>query len=189
MTFTTFPVLETEHLILREIVVDDADAMFTIMSDLEVMRYYGAPMRSREEAVKRANAIRAAFQERNIVYWAIVEKAGGNFVGSGGFWRIVKPDFRAHIGYELARTWWNRGFMTEAVSAMLKFGFETIGLHSIEAGIHPDNIGSRRVLEKLGFVREGYFHEKYFDTERNGFIDEAVFSLLRADWEKNSVGS
>jgi len=187
--FITFPVLETERFTLREITLDDADAMFAMMSDLQVMQYYGAPMRSREEAVKRANSIRAAFQGHNIVYWAITEKASGNFVGSGGFWRIVKPDFRAHIGYELAPAWWNRGFMTEAVSAMLKFGFETIGLHSIEAGIHPDNTGSRRVLEKLGFVREGYFREKYFDTERNSFIDEAVFSLLHADWEKNSVDS
>lgn len=183
----TFPVLETERLTLREIAVDDADAIFAMMSDLQVMRYYGVPMRSREEAVKRANSIRAAFQERNIVYWAMIEKTSGDFIGSGGFWRIIKPDSRAHIGYELVPAWWNRGFMTEAVSAMLKFGFETIGLHSIEAGIHPDNIGSQRVLEKLGFVREGYFREKYFDNERNSFIDAAVYSMLRSDWEQNSA--
>jgi len=188
-SLTTFPVLETQRLILREVTIDDADVIFAIMSDPQVMRYYGTPMHSHDEAVKRANSIRAAFQERNIVYWAITEKASNNFVGSGGFWRIIKPDSRAHIGYELAPTCWYRGFMTEAISAMVKFGFETIKLHSIEAGIHPDNIGSRRVLEKVGFVQEGYFREKYFDTERNCFIDAAVYSLLHSDWEQNSVST
>jgi len=188
-SLTVFPVLETQRLILREVTIDDADVIFAIMSNPQVMRYYGAPMQSHDEAVKRANGIRTAFQERNIVYWAITEKVSNSFVGSGGFWRIVKPDSRAHIGYELAPTWWNRGFITEAVSAMVKFGFETIELHSIEAGIHPDNIGSRRVLEKVGFVWEGYFREKYFDTGRNCFIDAAVYSLLHGDWEQNSVST
>ena len=188
-SLTAFPVLETQRLILREVTIDDADVIFALMSDLQVMRYYGAPMQSHDDAVKRINSIRTAFQERNIVYWAITEKVSNNFVGSGGFWRIIKPDSRAHIGYELAPVWWNRGFMTEAVSAMVKFGFETIGLHSIEAGIHPDNIGSLRVLEKVGFVREGYFREKYFDTGRNCFIDAAVYSLLYGDWAQKSAGS
>lgn len=182
----TFPVLQTERLTLREITVDDADAIFTIMRDPQVMLYYGMPMRSREDAVKRANAIRDAFQERNGVYWAIIDQASGDLVGSGGFWQIAKPHFRANIAYELAPAWWNRGIMTEAAGAMLTFGFETLGLHSIEAETHPDNIGSRRVLEKLGFVQEGYFREKYFDTGRDCFIDTAVFSLLDADWEKNA---
>ncbi len=188
-SLTAFPVLETQRLVLREIAIEDADVIFVLMSDPQVMRYYGAPMHSRDEAVKRVSSIRAAFQERSIVYWAITEKVSEKFVGSGGFWRIVKPDSRAHIGYELASAWWNRGFMTEAVRAMVKFGFETIGLHSIEAGIHPDNVGSRRVLEKVGFVREGYFREKYFDTGRNSFIDAAVYSLLHSDWEQNLAGS
>jgi ribosomal-protein-alanine N-acetyltransferase len=72
--------------------------------------------------------------------------------------------------------------MTEAVDAVLTFGFGTMGLHSVEAQIHPANHGSRRVLEKLGFVQEGYFHENYYDPVEASFTDTAVFSLLKAIW-------
>lgn len=182
----TFPVLQTERLTLREITVDDGDPIFANMRDPQVMRYYGIPMRSREAAVQRVTALCDAFRTHKSVYWAIIDRASGTFVGTSGFWQIVRPDFRAHIAYELAPVWWNRGVMTEAVGVILTFGFETRGLHSVEAGIHPDNIGSRRVLEKLGFVQEGYFREKYFDTGRNCFIDTAVFSLLDVDWRNNA---
>ncbi len=56
----------------------------------------------------------------------------------------------------------------------------TWGLHSVEAQIEPNNTGSRRVLEKLGFVQEGYFRENFFVND--AFTDTAVFSLLKADW-------
>lgn len=180
----TFPVLQTKRFTLRAITEDDADAIFAIMRDPQVMHYYGLPMRSREEAVRRVNSFCTAFQEQNSVYWAITEKISGDFIGSGGFWRILKPHFRAELSYELEPAWWNRGVVTEAARVILQFGFATMGLHSVEAGIHPDNVGSRRVLEKLGFMQEGYFREKYFDTARSAFIDAAVFSLLRTDWAK-----
>jgi ribosomal-protein-alanine N-acetyltransferase len=72
--------------------------------------------------------------------------------------------------------------MTEAIGAVLGFGFTTMGLHSVEAQIHPENTGSRRVLEKLGFVQEGYFRENFYEPADGSFTDTAVFSLLQADW-------
>ncbi len=73
--------------------------------------------------------------------------------------------------------------MPEADGAMLRFGFEHMGLHSVEAQIEPNNTGSRRVLEKLGFVQEGYFRENFFVNDT--FTDTAVFSLLKTDWLKH----
>ena len=75
-----------------------------------------------------------------------------------------------------------KGVMTEALGAMLDFGFTRMGLHSVEAQIHPANSGSRRVLEKLGFVQEGYFRENFLDPVEARFTDTAVFSLLSATW-------
>ena len=72
--------------------------------------------------------------------------------------------------------------MTEALATMLGFGFTRLGLHSVEAQIHPANTGSRRVLEKLGFAQEGYFRENYYDIVEAGFTDTAVFSLLKVSW-------
>jgi ribosomal-protein-alanine N-acetyltransferase len=93
---------------------------------------------------------------------------------------------RAEIGYELAPEWWGRGAMTEALGAALRFGFTSMGLHSVEAHIHPDNTGSQRVLEKLGFVQEGYFRENYNDLVEGRFTDTAVFSLLSTTWHSQA---
>ena len=181
--FTVFPTLRTERLMLRSITLDDVDAIFRIMGDAQVIRYFGQlPMRSRSEAVQRVESIHRAFQERAGIRWAITSRDSGEFLGSCGFWRLDYKHERGKIGYELAPTWWGRGVMTEAVGAALTFGFVTMGLHSVEAQIHPRNNGSRRVLEKLGFVQEGYFHQNYYDPVEAAFTDTAVFSLLRSTW-------
>ncbi len=74
--------------------------------------------------------------------------------------------------------------MTEAAAAVVAFGFESMGLHRAEAQIHPGNQGSRRVLEKLGFVQEGYIRENYYEPATDEFSDSVIFSLLRADWAR-----
>lgn len=181
--FATFPVLQTKRFMLRAFTLDDTNDTFRIMSDPRVTRYFGTqPMRSRDQATDRIRAIQTAFEEKEGVRWAITLREHGQFVGSCGFWRLVKPHFRAEIGYELAPEFWGQGVMTEAVAAILTFGFTTMGLHSVEAQITPANIGSRRVLEKLGFVQEGYFHENFYEPTEDMFEDTAVFSLLQATW-------
>src|SRR5262249_10195989 len=129
--FAVFPVLETERFILREVTPDDTAAIFRIMADPRVTRYFGvAPMASVDEAATRVHAIRSAFAEGSGVRWAIARRGDGQFIGSCGFWRLVKPHFRAEIGYELAPEFWGQGVMPEAVAAALAFGFMTMGLHS-----------------------------------------------------------
>jgi len=183
VTLATFPVLEIERFLLRAVTPDDAAAIFRIMSDPRVTRYFGAlPMTSPDQAAQRVQGMISAFQERTGVRWAIVSRADGQLIGTCGFWRLIAEHSRAEIGYELASEWWGRGVMTEAVGAALTFGFTRMGLHSVEAHIDPDNTGSRRVLEKLGFVQEGYFRENYYDPVEARFTDTAVFSLLSATW-------
>jgi [ribosomal protein S5]-alanine N-acetyltransferase len=156
--FATFPVLETKRYTLRAVEQDDAPDIFRIMGDPRVTRFFGQlPMAAHDEAIQRVAGIRAAFEAREGVRWAIVDRASGAFTGTGGFWRLIKQHYRAEIGYELAPEWWGQGVMPEAAGAALAFGFARMGLHSVEAHIHPANAGSRRVLEKLGFVQEGYF--------------------------------
>jgi RimJ/RimL family protein N-acetyltransferase len=179
--FETFPVLETERLILREITPADAEDLFRIYADPQVMRYWGSPpLRSIDEARAKIQLISDAFREREGIRWAITRKGCDRLIGSGGHWRLVKQHMRSEIGYELAPEHWGRGIVPEAFEAILRFGFERMGLHSVEAQIDPANQGSRRVLEKLGFVQEGYFRESYFFD--GAFTDMAVFSLLKAGW-------
>ena len=181
--FETFPVLETERFLLRAVTSNDVDDIFRIMSDPRVKRYFGSlPMVAPVEAEQRVQRIQTAFQEHSGIRWAIADRANGQLIGTAGFWRLIKPHFRAEVGYELAPEWWGRGVMTEALGALLGFGFTRMGLHSIEAQIHPDNSASRRVLEKLGFVQEGYLRENFYDPIEARFTDTAVFSLLSAAW-------
>jgi ribosomal-protein-alanine N-acetyltransferase len=179
--FGTFPQLETPRLILREITMDDAEAMFRTYSDAEAMRYWGSPPHQSIDDTRRMIARQLdAFRLREGIRWGITLKGESRLIGSAGHWRLIKPHFRSEIGYELAPEYWGRGLMPEAVGAIVRFGFEHMGLHSIEAQIEPNNQASRRVLEKNGFIQEGYFRESFFD---NGvFTDAAVFSLLKADW-------
>jgi RimJ/RimL family protein N-acetyltransferase len=179
--FGTFPRLETPRLILREITPDDVQDLFRIYANPEVMRYWSAaPMRSIAEAHRKIAGVAAAFHAHEGIRWAITRKDAGRLIGSCGHWRLVKEHFRSEIGYELAPEHWGQGIMPEAVDAILRFGFERMGLHSVEAQIEPNNIGSRRVLEKLGFVQEGYFRENFFVNDL--FTDTAIFSLLKSDW-------
>lgn len=177
--FATFPTLETERLVLRAPRADDAPDIFRIMSDERVVRYFGIPpMHSLEQAVRRVEIFQSSFAAHEGIRWAITMRGEDRLIGTLGFWRLIKAHLRAEVGYELAPERWGQGIMPEALGAVLRFGFTAMGLHSVEAQIDPANNGSRRVLEKLGFVQEGYFRESYYHPEEDRFSDTAVFSLL-----------
>ena len=187
--FANFPVLETERCILRAATLDDAAGLFHIMSDPLVTRYLGRqPMASLDEAVQRVQAFHTAFQDQTSIPWAITRRGSGQVIGTCVFWNLIKPHFRAEIGYSLAPEWWGQGVMIEAVTAELTFGFTSMGLHSVEARTSPANTASRRMLEKLRFVQEGYFHEDYYDTAAAQFVDTTVFSLLKTTWMSRADG-
>src|SRR5262245_14653646 len=152
--FDTFPGLETERLILREIVPDDVVDLFRIYSDPDVMRYWSsAPLQRIDQAQQRIADATAAFQAREGIRWAIARKGASRLLGTCGHWRLMRQHLRSEIGYDLVPEHWGQGIMPEAVAAILQFGFERMGLHSVEAQIEPQNQASRRVLEKLGFVQ------------------------------------
>jgi [ribosomal protein S5]-alanine N-acetyltransferase len=185
--FATFPILETERFILRAPTSDDAADTFRIMSDPRTMRYFGQlPLASLNQAIARVQDFQTAFEEQTGIRWVITNRTDGEFMGTCGFWRLLRLHLRAEIGYELAPDWWGQGVMTEALKPVLTFGFTHMGLHSVEAQIHPANVGSRRVLEKLGFVQEGHFRENYYDPVENQLTDTVVFSLLKSTWLKEA---
>jgi ribosomal-protein-alanine N-acetyltransferase len=172
-----FPELITDRLRLRMISGMDASTIFRLYGDLSVMKQRGEPVFS---AIKQAEQLifywRKLFAEENGLRWGITEKQNGKLIGTVGFKKILHQHFRTDIGYELDPEFWNKGIMTEAVSAVVNFGFEKMNLHSIEANITPDHLASKRVLEKLGFVQEAHFRENYF---YEGWWDSAIWSLRK----------
>ena len=89
---------------------------------------------------------------------------------------MQKEHYRAEIGYLLHPDYQQKGIMDEALKAVIKYGFETMQLHSIEANVNPANAASMKLLEKNGFVKEAYFKENYFYNGQ--FLDSVIYSLL-----------
>jgi ribosomal-protein-alanine N-acetyltransferase len=157
--------IETDRLILREFHQDDWQAVAAYWSDSRYQRFYaeiedvGAVVR---DLVSRCIAAQEV-EPRRTYQLAIVRKDDGRVIGNCGI-RINAPEHReANIGYELNPDEWGQGFATEAARAIVRFGFEDLGLHRIWAECNAENTGSVRVLTKLGMQREARFREhKWF---------------------------
>lgn len=179
--FSFFPVLKTERLTLRQLTLDDSAAVYAMRSDYEVTRLnIGAAYTNLGQARALIESILDNYQRHNELRWGITLKNGDNTViGMCGYNYWARHDFRGSVGYDLARAYWGQGIMTEAVHAVIQFGFERMALNRIEADASVENEASIRILEKLGFQREGIEREQYF--EGGEFHDLILFSLLRRD--------
>ncbi|MDL1896536.1 GNAT family N-acetyltransferase [Anaerolineae bacterium CFX7] len=183
---TAIPRIETQRLVLREIRESDAEAVFEIFGDDAVTRYYDLATFT---DVDQARLLIARMNARNAngdaLRWGIALRENDVVIGTGGFNAFARGWLRAGIGYDLARAYWNRGYMTEALRAMAQYGFEKtpalgLALNRIEALVVPGNVASARVLTKVGFQREGILREYGF--WKNRFWDLEMFALLKQTW-------
>lgn len=177
-----FPKIETDRLLLREIAAADASELFAIHSDDVAMRWFGAdPLTTIEQAVKLIETFASWRALPNPgVRWGIQRKADKRFIGSCGLFKWHRQWKSCVIGYELASFAQGKGLMFEALSVILGWGFEHMELNRIEAQVHPKNTASIRLLEKLGFVQEGYMREAGFWLGEHH--DLKHFALLRRDY-------
>ena len=152
--FSTFPIIETPRLRLRQITHADVSALLAIYSDAETMRYYATPYTSVEESHDDVQLHKRRFREKTGIRWAITLKGDDTLIGNCGYNPRAYGN-RCDIGYILSREHWRTGIMYEAISAMLPFGFHELELNRIEAWIFPGNDASCRLAEKLGFTYEG----------------------------------
>ena len=175
--FSEFPKLETERLLLTEFVKNDARELFKMRSNVKVMKYLDRePHKSIEESELMIEEIIKIYNNNEGINWVIRKKDKLNFIGYIGYWRMRKEDVRAEIGYAMNPEYWGNGYMHEALTEVINFGFNKICLHSIEANVNPNNINSIKILEKFNFKREAYFKEDYLFN--GNFLDTAIYSLL-----------
>jgi len=161
--FSPFPVLTTDRLVLRQLRPSDAEALFAMRSDPLVMQHVNRPMaRTIDDAAALIELIDARTTANDSIHWAITMKGDDTFIGLIGFWRIVKEHHYAELGYMLAREQWGEGYISEAIGAVVPFGFNTLGFHRIEAITRPENLASIRALEKNGFEREAHLKQNIF---------------------------
>ncbi|NEM98504.1 GNAT family N-acetyltransferase [Pontibacter burrus] len=149
--------VETERLLLRELLPSDDRGMFELDSAFEVHRYLGnKPIKRIEESRNAIEFIRQQYLENGIGRWAVIEKETNCFVGWAGL-KYVKETTNCHtnfydLGYRFIKRFWGNGYATEAAEASIDFGFEQLKLKDIYAMVDVNNGASRRVLEKVGLT-------------------------------------
>jgi [ribosomal protein S5]-alanine N-acetyltransferase len=173
-----FTALETANLILRKMTDADTDAFFELRSDEYVLAFIQKNKPANKAEISDLIAdINKEFDANKAFTFAITKKQDNVLIGTIGFWRIDKQNYRAEIGYALKPQFHRQGIMQEAIEAFIHFGFTQLHLHSIEANILPNNKGSRKLLTNAGFLQEAYFKENYYFDGK--FYDSVILSLLK----------
>ncbi|WP_433192963.1 GNAT family N-acetyltransferase [Nocardia sp. CA-107356] len=176
--FSTFPVLETERLVLREWHPSDAIDMFAFRSDPVAQRYNSRPHRDVSDAVALIATLRTAYAAEEQIQWAVTRR-DDRPIGLFGFNSWQRFHRRAEVGYDLARPHWGQGIAAEALTAIVRFGFDQMRLHRIEAHTIATNEQSIRLLTRLGFHRDAVLREYSFEDDAH-FHDSTIWSLLEA---------
>lgn len=182
MDANTLPVITTPRLVLRWISENDIDGLYDIFSDPQVTRYWSAPPLSNREA---AAAMQREIAEGNLrdtmMKWGLALRDSNHVIGTTTLFNLNLDNGRAEIGYAMGRAYWGKGYMHEALQALVSHAFEVLKLRRLEADVDPRNAASIRTLERLGFQREGFLRERW---HVNGEIQDALFyGLLRHEWK------
>jgi len=175
------PTLCTDRLRLRPFAATDADDLAALHGDAEALRYWDSPpWRDPGRAVQFIARCRQLAAEGSGARVAVTRARDRTFLGWCGLtgWN---PDFRsASLGYCFHHAAWGHGYATEAARGLLGWAYETLDLNRVQAEADTRNAASARVLEKLGFVREGTLRE---DCIVDGVVSDSwVYGLLRRDW-------
>jgi len=155
-------IIETERLYFRKFTAADDVNILELDADPEVHEYLGQkPIQSLSEAQAVISFIIKQYVDNGIGRLAIIEKETGNFIGWGGFKLITEPTnqhLNYHdLGYRFIKKYWGKGYATESAKATIKYGFEQLDLKTIYAIADVNNIQSRKVLEKCGFICKEVF--------------------------------
>lgn len=155
------PEIETARVRLRQLNLDDLDALFGIYSNSEVMKYVGKGARTKDETLAALIKM-IEHWKHGFGMWAIIHKDNSKFTGRCGLCFLDNTP-EIELGYTLDKPYWNMGLATEASLAILKYGFEQIGLKRIVAIARPENLASQRVMQKVGMKFEKNAH--YYNSD------------------------
>ncbi|MBU2526472.1 MAG: GNAT family N-acetyltransferase [Bacteroidetes bacterium] len=171
--------VETERLILREILPTDIDGMFELDSDPKVHRYLGnKPITDKDQIVKVINFIRQQYIEHGIGRFAIVDKKTNTFMGWTGLKletkRINNHQNYYDLGYRLIRKYWGQGIASESAIASIDYAFNILNLEEVYAAAGCENIASNKIIQKVGlnFIQTFYYEDlkcNWYKIDKNGY--------------------
>ncbi len=181
------PVFETERLIMRQIEEGDAEGMHAAYGDPEAMRFWDFPAtRSVSETAALVKSARSGSVIRHGV-WAILERAG-KFVGMINYHHREAHNRRLELGWIVVPAYWRQGIMSEAARPVLEFCFNGLNTHRVEALIEPENVASRALAARLGFVQESNLLRDRMCVDGT-FRSVLMYGLLRPDWARLTSGN
>ncbi|NDI35566.1 GNAT family N-acetyltransferase [Chengkuizengella sediminis] len=181
--FTNIPEIETERLLLRKMRLEDAVDMFEYASDPEMTKYTSWDTHKTVEDSKQfIQMTLEKYENKEISTWGIEHKQDQKLIGGCGFVYWNPDHGRTEIGYSISRSYWNQGLITEASQALIKFAFDKMKVNRVEARCNVENVGSERVMQKLGMTYEGILREQIYIKEN--YEDVKMYSLLKKEYEK-----
>ena len=180
-TFRHMPCLQTARLYLRPMRIQDAADMYAYASLPQVTRYLLWREHPDIQHTQRyLTYLSGRYRMGEFYDWALVLQESGHMIGTCGFTRIDPDNNVAEVGYVLNPRYWNRGLASEALTAVMHFAFERLGVHRVEARYMKDNLASRRVMEKCGMRFEGVLRAAIFAKGR--YEDVGVCACLSDEW-------
>lgn len=166
----TFPRIETERLVLRELTLNDTVAVFNNFSDPDVAKWFlEKPFTENEQANQIIGEFIDEFKQEKGLNWAITLKENGECVGTCSYSDVEICD-RGEIGFDLAKELWGKGLMKEGLVAIIGYGFAVLALSKVDAHTYADNHRAIRLLEGLGFKLDKISKDSHY------------FSISREDW-------
>lgn len=159
--FTPFPILTTERLTLRQLLINDEEGIFTLRSDNEINKYLDRPLsKAIDDARNFITKVNENIDKNVSLYWAITLSRSNTFVGTICLYGFSDENDNCEIGYELLTDFAGQGIMKEAAEKVIEFAFDKIKVQKIEAILHRDNQRSINLLEKLLFIKSNKPDEK-----------------------------
>ena len=186
--FKNPPILECDRIILRKMDRSFADDMFEYASNPAVTKYLTWDVHpNRRFSYNYLGYVNSRYRTGEFFDWAITMRDSGKMIGTCGFTRFNFSSYSAEIGFVLNPKYWGYSIAPEASRRVIRFGFDTLELHRIEARYMENNIQSRRVMEKSGMTFEGIYRD--IMLVRGQFVSVGVCSILRSEFNRNRIMS
>ena len=186
ISWSPYPmIIETERLILRPLTQGDVDAMLEYQSDPDVIRFIPWPVRDRamvsQSIVDLEKMVETTGADKNFVF-GMHSKADGKIIGQVNYMLKGDREFQREIGYVINPKFGGRGYVHEALVAMIGYIFEMPGVERIYATIDPRNVASEKVAIALGMRKEAHhIRDEFFKGE---WMDTLIYAILKSEWAK-----
>jgi [ribosomal protein S5]-alanine N-acetyltransferase len=185
--FMGTPKIETQRLILRQLVLKDAQTVFdNWLSDERVSDNRVSPAHKQVSETKEKLArIIGEYDSKELCYWGIELKVDGELIGEIDLYNFDRTTDNCEVSYSIGYEWWNQGYGSEALKAVVDFGFNYMNIHKISAAHNTDNPASGRIMVKAGMEQEGIVRHMIRNA-KNQYKDCAIYGILQEDYSRRN---